>query len=98
MSSPALKTLFPEDDDGPEAGRSELQRPAAGRRPRARGLLPRPPRADEPAPAASRRTRSGAFTRAERAVWACRYPEEVPTVNGEFEWLRARVRRPGLTS
>jgi hypothetical protein len=32
-------------------------------------------------------SRSGAFSRHERAVWACRYPDEVPTVNGEFEWL-----------
>ena len=29
----------------------------------------------------------GGFTRHERAVWASRYPDEVPTVNGEFEWL-----------
>lgn len=32
-------------------------------------------------------SRNGGFTRHERAVWACRYPHEVPTVNGEFEWL-----------
>lgn len=32
-------------------------------------------------------SRNGGFTRHERAVWACRYPDEVPTVNGEFEWL-----------
>lgn len=32
-------------------------------------------------------SRNGEFTRHERAVWACRYPDEVPTVNGEFEWL-----------
>lgn len=31
--------------------------------------------------------REGGFSRRERAVWACRYPEEVPMVNGEFEWL-----------
>jgi hypothetical protein len=31
--------------------------------------------------------RSGAFTREERTIWACRYPEEVPLVNDEFEWL-----------
>lgn len=31
--------------------------------------------------------RSGAFSRAERARWACRYPEEVPMVNGEVEWI-----------
>jgi hypothetical protein len=31
--------------------------------------------------------RDGTFTRAERARWACRYPEEVPTVNGEIEWI-----------
>lgn len=34
-----------------------------------------------------REYRSGRFTRHERAVWASRYPEEAPTVNGEFEWI-----------
>jgi hypothetical protein len=23
----------------------------------------------------------------ERAVWAARYPEEMPLVNGEYEWI-----------
>lgn len=32
-------------------------------------------------------SRNGGFTRHERAAWASRYPDEVPTVNGEFEWL-----------
>jgi hypothetical protein len=32
-------------------------------------------------------SRNGAFSRHERAVWACRYPDEVPIINGEFEWL-----------
>lgn len=32
-------------------------------------------------------SRDGGFTRQERARWACRYPEEVPTVNGEIEWI-----------
>lgn len=27
------------------------------------------------------------FDRWERTVWAGRYPDEVPIVNGEFEWL-----------
>lgn len=27
------------------------------------------------------------FDRTERAIWAGRYPEEVPTVNGEVEWI-----------
>lgn len=31
--------------------------------------------------------RHGAFTRRERSIWACRYPEEAPLVNGELEWL-----------
>ena len=31
--------------------------------------------------------RHGAFTRRERSIWACRYPEETPLVNGELEWL-----------
>lgn len=32
-------------------------------------------------------SRRGRFTRHERAVWASRYPDEVPRVNGEFEWI-----------
>jgi hypothetical protein len=32
-------------------------------------------------------SRNGGFTRHQRTLWACRYPDEVPTVNGEFEWL-----------
>ncbi|HEX4306451.1 MAG TPA: hypothetical protein VHZ54_10460 [Solirubrobacterales bacterium] len=31
--------------------------------------------------------RAGAFTRAERTAWAARYPEEVPLVDDEFEWI-----------
>jgi hypothetical protein len=27
------------------------------------------------------------FDRTQRSVWAGRYPEEVPTVNGEVEWI-----------
>ncbi len=27
------------------------------------------------------------FSRWERSIWAARYPEEVPLVNGEFEWI-----------
>lgn len=27
------------------------------------------------------------FGRRERTIWAARYPEEVPLLNGEFEWL-----------
>jgi hypothetical protein len=32
-------------------------------------------------------SRYGGFTRWERWVWAARFPEEVPLVNGEFEWI-----------
>lgn len=32
-------------------------------------------------------SRHGGFTRWERWVWAARYPEEVPLVNGELEWI-----------
>ena len=28
-----------------------------------------------------------AFTPHERAVWAARYPDEVPLVNDEYEWI-----------
>jgi hypothetical protein len=31
--------------------------------------------------------RSGAFTAHERSVWAARFPEEAPLLNGEFEWI-----------
>lgn len=27
------------------------------------------------------------FTPHERAVWASRYPDEVPLLNGEYEWI-----------
>jgi len=27
------------------------------------------------------------FTSHERAIWAARYPDEVPLVNGEYEWI-----------
>lgn len=30
---------------------------------------------------------AGRFSRAERALWASLHPEDVPTVNGEFEWI-----------
>lgn len=31
------------------------------------------------------------FTRAELSIWAARYPEEVPMVNGEFAWIGLRL-------
>jgi len=31
--------------------------------------------------------RSGSFDRSQRALWALAYPEEVPLVNGEVEWI-----------
>jgi hypothetical protein len=31
--------------------------------------------------------RSGGFTGPERALWAANYPEEVPLVNDELEWI-----------
>ncbi|HXS33137.1 MAG TPA: hypothetical protein VN758_05105 [Solirubrobacterales bacterium] len=31
--------------------------------------------------------RAGNLDRAELSVWAARYPEEVPIVNGEVEWI-----------
>jgi Ser/Thr protein kinase RdoA (MazF antagonist) len=31
--------------------------------------------------------RRGAFDRTERAIWASAYPDEVPLVNGELEWI-----------
>jgi hypothetical protein len=32
-------------------------------------------------------SRDGTFSHAERALWAAHYPEEVPLVNGEIEWI-----------
>ncbi|HEY4779225.1 MAG TPA: hypothetical protein VIH47_06510 [Solirubrobacterales bacterium] len=34
-----------------------------------------------------RASREGGFTAWERAVWAARYPGQVPLINGEFEWI-----------
>jgi hypothetical protein len=34
-----------------------------------------------------RAARRGEFSRAERALWAATYPEEVPLINGELEWI-----------
>jgi hypothetical protein len=31
--------------------------------------------------------RSRGFTPHERSLWAANYPEEVPLVNGEYEWI-----------
>jgi hypothetical protein len=31
--------------------------------------------------------RRGELTRRERTVWAARFPDEVPLVNGELEWI-----------
>ncbi len=34
-----------------------------------------------------RAARGGEFSRSERALWAATYPDEVPLVNGELEWI-----------
>lgn len=31
--------------------------------------------------------RSGSLSRSELTLWASTFPEEVPTVNGELEWI-----------
>lgn len=31
------------------------------------------------------------FDRWQRAIWAGRYPEEVPVINGEVEWIALRL-------
>jgi hypothetical protein len=36
-------------------------------------------------------SRHGGFTRWERWVWAARFPDEVPLVNGEYEWIGANL-------
>jgi hypothetical protein len=35
--------------------------------------------------------RRGTFTRSERALWARTYPDEVPLINGEVEWIALRL-------
>ena len=35
--------------------------------------------------------RRGEFSRRQRTIWAARFPEEVPIVNGEFEWIGAAM-------
>jgi hypothetical protein len=32
-------------------------------------------------------SRNGGFTRHERSIWAARHPEQVPLIDGEFEWI-----------
>lgn len=32
-------------------------------------------------------SRDGSFDRRERVIWAANYPDEVPLVNGECEWI-----------
>jgi hypothetical protein len=36
-------------------------------------------------------SRHGGFNRWERWVWAARFTDEVPLVNGEFEWLACNL-------
>jgi hypothetical protein len=31
--------------------------------------------------------RSGTFSARERSIWAARFPEEAPLLNGELEWI-----------
>ena len=86
MSTPSLQTLFPET--------RTVSRPPA---PRSNGkpFGVTPPFDDAFLVRLARMSprqrieasRNGGFTHPDRAVWACRYPDEVPMVNGEFEWL-----------
>ncbi len=38
-----------------------------------------------------REYRAGGFDRTDVAAWIAWYPEEIPTVNGEFEWIGLRL-------
>ena len=35
--------------------------------------------------------RRGELTREELAAWSGRHPEQVPTLNGEFEWIAIKT-------
>jgi hypothetical protein len=35
--------------------------------------------------------RAGNFDRADVAAWAAHFPEEIPTVNGEVEWIACKL-------
>lgn len=87
MSTAALKTLFP----APETTVRSAPAPSSNGSLRVVDLAQEDSflvRLDRMGPSQRLRAyRSGAFSRAERARWACRYPEEVPTVNGEIEWI-----------
>jgi hypothetical protein len=37
------------------------------------------------------RYRAGDLDRADVAVWAAHFPEEIPTVNGEVEWIAYKL-------
>lgn len=89
MSSPALQTLFPEARDGDRPSASAAN--GAPHLDRAQAVEPFVVRLDRMSPSQRLQAyRDGTFSRAERARWACRYPEEVPTINGEVEWIALR--------
>ena len=86
MSSPALQALFPEattvERPAPLSSNGKpIGIPESSEDTFSAGLARMSSRQRIEA------SRNGRFTRHERAVWACHYPDEVPTVNGEFEWL-----------
>lgn len=89
MSSPALQALFPEAstvERPPDSATNGV--PALDR---AQAVEPFVVRLDRMSPSQRLRAyRDGTFNREERARWACRYPEEVPTINGEVEWIALR--------
>ncbi|MEZ5078933.1 MAG: hypothetical protein R2725_15995 [Solirubrobacterales bacterium] len=86
MSSPALQALFPETKtvERPPASTAD----GAPLLDRAQAVEPFVVRLDRMSPRQRLQVyRDGAFNREERTRWACRYPEEVPTINGEVEWI-----------
>lgn len=86
MSSPALQALFPEAKTAERPPASTAERaPLLGR---TQAVEPFVVRLDRMSPRQRLQAyRDGVFNREERARWACRYPEEVPTINGEVEWI-----------
>lgn len=84
MSNRAPAELPEAPDRTPSAPLTAPPIPLTARR-RRRAFLRRLARMDPEQRLAA--ARSGRFSRGERALWAARYPEEAPLINGELAWI-----------